>query len=346
MSSPTAGNFDCARLQEVKADLSALINPNEVKDAEYIPDVAVVQMLLGMQTFKDQGLSNPEKDTTIKGIWMDDCDDTDPAEADSEGCDISGTEIGTTCKDYELETKFHKSFSISDAKFRILGPTVTQNKEVAINLAKKLKLMDEYWGKKIIGKLDAIKGVNLNTSPYTVSGTTGTTIPAAAWNPDLFGYFAVTKKRNKLPNMRLFLGGLMEQALWKVGMETNTEMGGANFRKVNSLGNVYTDSFLTEEVLSAKAAYLISPSALALVTKARYANNGAGVEEIAAGNKHIYYTITSPNTGIVYDVIYQRECGANGNWVNTWDIRTFGEVLTNAVFCNTSRTGVLKFNCA
>lgn len=345
MSSPTAGNWDCARLQEVKVPLSALITPNEVKDAEYIPDVAPVQMLKAIQTFKDQGLSNPEKDTTIKGVWMDDCDDEDPAEEDSEGCSISGAEIGTVCKDYELETKFHKSFSVSDAKFRILGDTVSQNQEVAINLAKKIKLMDEFWAKKIISKLDAMKGANLNTAPYTVTGTS-TAIPAAAWNPDLFGYFAVTKSRNKMPGMKLLLGGLMEQALWKIGMETGTEMGASNSRKVNSLGNVYTDSFITEEVLGHKAAFLISPSALAIVTKARYANNGSGVEEIADGNKHIYYTITSPNTGIVYDVIYQRACGANGNWVNTWDIRTYGEVLTNAVFCNTSRTGVLEFTCA
>ena len=345
MSSPTAGNWDCSRILENKVLLEAMIDPNEVKNAEYIPDVAPVQMLKSMQTFQDQGLSNPEKDTVIKGIWMDDCDDADPTEEDSESCNISGTQIGTVCKEYELTTKFHKSFSVSDAKFRILGPTANQNQEIAIQLAKKIKLMDEYWAKKIIATANSMRGTNLNTSPYTVSGTT-TTIPAAAWNPDLFGYFAVTKARNKMPGMRLLLGGLMEQALWKVGMETGTEMGGANFRKVNSLGNVYTDSFITEEVLSAKAAFLISPSAMALVTKARYIPDGAGREEIADGNKHIYYTVTSPNTGITYDVIYQRACGENGNWTNTWDIRTFGDVLTNAVFCNTNRTGVLKFACA
>lgn len=345
MSSPSAGNFDCARLQEIKVPLSALITPNEVKDAEYIPDVAPVKMLKAIQTFKDQGLSNPEKDTVIKGVWMDDCDSDDPDEEDSENCDITGAEIGTVCKDYELTTKFHKSFSVSDAKFRILGNTVSQNQEVAINLAKKLKLMDEYWAKKIVGTMDAMSGTNLNTAPYTVSSNF-TTVPATAWDPNLFGYFLATKNRNKMSNMVLSLGGVMEQALWKVGMETSDPTGGSAARKVASLGTVYSDSFITESVLGYKAAFLVSPSALALVTKARYANNGAGVEEIANGNKHIYYTITSPNTGIMYDVIYQRECGANGNWVNTWDIRTFGDVLTNAVFCNTSRTGVLQFKCA
>lgn len=344
MSSPTAGNWDCARLQEVKVPLSALISPNEVKDAEYIPDVAPVKMIKAIQTFKDQGLSNPEKDTVIKGIWMDDCDSDDPDEEDSEGCDITGAEIGTVCAEYELTTKFHKSFSVSDAKFRILGDSVSQNQEVAINLAKKLKLMDEYWAKKVVGVMDSKSGGNLNTAPYTVNGNV-TEIPATAWNPDLFGYLKVTKDRNKMPGMVLNLGGVMEQALWKVGMEVSNPEGASAARKVASLGNVYSDSFITESVLGYKAAFLVSPSALALITKARYANYGAGKEEIANGNKHIYYTITSPNTGITYDVIYQRECGANGNWVNTWDIRTFGDVLYNQVFCNASRTGVLQFKC-
>ncbi len=344
MSSPSAGNFDCARLQEIKVRMDALISPNEVKEAEYIPDVAPVTMLKSMQTFKDQGLSNPEKDTTIKGIWMDDCDDADPEEEDSESCNITGDQIGTECKDYELTTKFHKSFSVSEAKFRILGNTVSQNEEVAIQMAKKIKLMDEFWAKKIIQAADAMSGTNLNTSPYTVGGGV-TTIPATAWNPDLFGYFAVTKNRNKLPGMRLLLGGLMEQAFWKIGMETSNPNGAAEARKVASLGTVYTDSFVTEDVLGHKAAFLISPSAMALVTKARYIPDGAGREEIADGNKHIYYTVTSRFTGITYDVIYQRECGEGGNYNNIWDIRSYGDVLTNAVFCNTSRTGVLQFVC-
>jgi hypothetical protein len=344
MSTPTAGNFDCARLQEIKVPLSAMITPNEVKDAEYIPDVAPVNLIKSIQTFNDQGLSNPMKDTVIKGVWMDDCDDTDPEEEDSEACEISGTEIGTTCKDYELTTKFHKSFSVSDHKFRLLGNSVSQNEEVALNLAKKLKLMDELWAKKVVATMDSMSGTNLNTAPYTVTAPF-TTIPPAAWNPDLFGYLKVTKDRNKMQNMKLLLGGVMEQALWKIGMETSDPTGASAARKVNSLGTVYSDSFITESVLGYKAAFLIAPSAMALITKARYIPDGSGREEISQGNKHIYYTITSPSTGIVYDVIYQRSC-VNGDWINTWDIRTFGDVLTNAVFCNTSRTGVLQFKCA
>lgn len=344
MSSPTAGNFDCARLQEIKVRLDSLINPNDVKAAEYIPDVAPLTMLQQIQTAQFPDLQDPAKDKTVKAIWMDDCDDAEPSNCSGDDCSISGSEIGTVCKEYALDQCFEKSFMVSEEKFRLLGDTVSFDEQVTISLAKKIKLMDEGWARRSVSAMDALAGTNLNTAPYTVSSTS-TAIPSTAWNADLFGYFAVTKSRNKLPNMKLLLGGLMEQAFWKIGMETSNPDGQAAARKIGALGTVYTDPFIVEDVLSAKAAFLVSPSALAVVTKARYSRYGSGREEVANGYKTIYYTITSPTTKIVYDVIYQLKC-VSGDWQHHWELKSRGAVLSNAVFCNTSRTGVLKFLCA
>jgi hypothetical protein len=344
MSTPSAGNFDCARLQEIKVRFSSLVNPNEVKDAEYIPDIAALDLAKATTGFRvPPELQDPTKDNIVKGIWMDDCDDTAPEDCSGDECVIEGDQIGTECKEYELDQCFHKSFSVSERKFRLLGNTVSQDEEVAINLGKKIKLMDEAWATRYIQALDSMAGTNAYTK-YTVGGGV-TTIPATAWNPDLFSYFAVARSRNKMPGMKLFLGGLMEEALLKAELESETEMGRASARKTKQLGTVYSDSFLTASVIGENAAFLVSNSALALATVARYAPDGAGREEIAQGNKHIYYTIKSPNSGIVYDVTYQRECLAS-DWINTWDIRSHGAVLTNAVFCEAGRTGVLKFVCA
>lgn len=344
MSSPSAGNFDCARLQEIKVRLSAMINPNEVQDAEYIPDIAALQMIKEIQTINFLDLTDPTKDNTVKAVWMDDCDDAQPEDCTGDECSISGDQIGTVCKEYDLDQCFHKSFSVSERKFRTLGPTVSQDEEVAKNLAKKLKLMDEHWSRLGVQALDSLAlGATNKYTKYTVSGGV-TTIPAAAWTPDLFNYFAVTRSRNKMPNMKLFLGGLMEESLLKAELESSTEVGAANVRKLRQLGKVYSDSFLTADAIGETAAFLVSPSALGIATKAYYSVDGAGREEIADGKKTIYYTITSPNSGIVYDVIYQRECVGN-DWINTWDILTKGAVLTNAVFCDTDRTGALKFVC-
>lgn len=347
MSSPTGGNFDCARLQEIKVSVDALVDPNDVKNAEYIPDIAPLQMVKEISTARFPDLEDPAKDNSYKAIWMDDCDDTEPADC-TESCEISGDSIGTVCKPYELDVCFEKSYSVSERKFRELGPSVSMDQEIAIGLAKKLKLMDEEWARRTVATMQSMAGTNLNTSPYTVSASS-TAIPATAWNPDLFGYFQATARRNKLPNMKLLLGGLMEQYFWKVGTETSTGEGQNNARKVQTLGKVYSDSFVTEEVVGSKAAFLVAPSALAVVTKAYFQPYGSGREEVASGNKQIMYTLVSPNSGIRYDVTYQIKCITSGgvkDWVHTWQIKTKGAVLTSPVFCNTSRTGVLEFLCA
>jgi hypothetical protein len=347
MSSPTGGNFDCARLQEIKVPLAALVDPNDVKNAEYIPDIAPLKMVQEISTARFPDLEDPTKNNSYKAIWMDDCDDTQPTDC-TESCEISGSSIGTVCKNYELDVCFEKSYTVSEMKFRELGSSVNMDQEIAIGLAKKLKLMDEEWARRTVSALDSMSGTNLNTSPYTVSSDS-TAIPATAWNPDLFGYFAVTKNRNKLPNMKLLLGGLMEQTLWSVSMQGTDPTGASAARKIGSLGTVYSDSFLTEDVLEHKAAFLVAPSALAVVTKAYFKPYGAGREEVASGNKQIMYTITSPNSGIVYDVTYQVKCITSGgikDWEHTWQLKSKGAVLTSPVFCNTSRTGVLQFVCA
>lgn len=347
MSTPTAGNFDCARLQEIKTDLASLYSPkNELHDPDLIADVAPLKMIMDIQTVKITALEDPTKDHMVKGTFMIDCDEEAPTDC-TETCEIDGPEIGTLCKDYELDLCFQKSFSVFERKFRTLGNEVNQNMEVAVNLGRKLKLMDEHYAGLAVSALDSMSGLNLYSGEYTVAAD-ATTIPAAAWNPDLFPYFAVAKSRNRLPSMKLLLGGLMERALVKAELESETEAGRANIRKIKSLGNVYTDSFVTEAKLGYKAAFLVSPSALGVATKAYHSPYGAGREEIADGNKQVLYTITSPNTGIVYDVTYQVSCVVvNGlkDWKHTWEIKTKGGFLTSPSFCNTNRTGVLQFKC-
>ena len=348
MSSPTAGNFDCARLQEIKTRLSVLVNPNEVAAAEYIPDIDALKMIKETQTSRFPDLEDPTKDHKYKAVWMADCDDDEPEDCDGNECSVSGPEIGTQCAEFDLTECFSKSFSVSERKGRELGPTWNFDEEVAINMAKKLKLMDEFWSKKGVQAMDAMAGTNLYTDRFSQSGG-DTVIPAPAWSPDLFNYFTVVKNMNKLPSMKLFLAGTMQEALIKAELESGTEQGKANVRKVGQLGKVYSDYFLAQSVIGSKAAFLVSPSALAVVTKAYYSIYGAGMEGIADGKKTIYYTVTSPNSGITYDVIYQVACVAvNGttDWVHSWKISTKGNVLTNPGFCNASRTGVLKFLCA
>ena len=347
MSAPTSGNFDCARLQEIKAKLNSAFVNNGVVDADMTADVASLRMAQDIQTATFTPLQDPNKDNFVKLVWLDNCSEDAAEECSTDECAIDGVEGGTQCADYELDICLESpGFKVTEKKFRGMGNTIDMDMEVARMLARELQKMDQGLANTWVSKLDSWGGENLNTSPYTVSSTS-TAIPAAAWNPDVFGYLSVTRMRNKMPNMKLLLGGLMEQYFWKIANETSTGEGQNNARKVGSLGTVYSDMFTIESELGSKAAFLINPDSIAFVTKAYYSPYGSGrVVPISGGGHQTLYTIRSlALPGVVYDVIYQEVCEGN-DIVHTWKLKVKAGMFLNPTGCNTDRTGVLKFLCA
>jgi hypothetical protein len=347
MSAPTSGNFDCARLQEIKANLSTMFVNDGVLNADLQADVAPLQAIIDMQTASFTPLEDPMKDNTVKAVWFDNCGNDAVEDCNTDECAIDGVEGGTQCAEYELDICLESpGFKVTEKKFRSLGNTISQNQEISRMLARELQKMDQAVANRSVSFLNASVGENLNNSPYAPSSGY-TNIPATAWNPDIFGYFEATRRRNKLPNMRLILGGLMEQYLWKIGMETSTGEGQNNARKVGSLGTVYTDSFTTEDVLTYKAAFLVNPDSVGFVSKAYHTPYGAGrVVPIDGGGNQTLYTVRSlAIPSITYDVIYQVKCIGN-DIVHIWKLKFKGGFFLNPTGCNTDRTGVLEFRCA
>lgn len=350
MSNVSAGNFDCSLVQTVIKQAEDIFNPAN-PNPDYVADPGPQKMIMEIQTAKFTELQVPGKDYTMKGVYYDKCsaDVTENYDV-TDLCEISGVEAGQQCETYSLSVhKRSPGFKITDLKFRDLGPTASYAKELAVNLAAEIKGMDEMVAANAVAKLNSWKGTNLYTgAPGSVSTTT-TNIPAVAWNPDLFAYFAVARNRNKLPNAKLFLGGLMEQALIKAELESATEQGAANVRKIRSLGNVYTDSFVTEAELGGKYAFLVNPDSVGFAHQARfqggkYANGGF---KRNANGKDQILTVVESNAfpGLMYDFIMQASC-SNGDDIMEGQLFFHGDWFLAPVRCNTSRTGVLRFACA
>lgn len=350
MSNVSAGSFTPSLVQDVIKQAEDIFNPAN-PNPDYVADPGPQKMIMEIQTAKFTELKVPGKDYTMKGVYTDKCSAPVTEDYDvTDLCEISGTEAGQQVETYTLEVhKRSPGFKITDLKFRDLGPTASYTKELAVNLAAEIKGMDEMVAAQAAAKLNSWKGTNLYTgAPGSVSGTT-TNIPATAWNPNLFAYFAVTRHRNKLPNAKLFLGGLMEQALVLSELESSTEQGAANVRKVKSLGQVYTDSFVTETQLGGKYAFLVNPDSVGFAHQARfqggkYANGGF---KRNANGKDQILTIVESNAfpGLFYDYIMQASC-ENGDDIMEGQLFFHGDWFLSPVRCNTSRTGVLRFACA
>ena len=348
MSNVSAGTFTCSNLQTIIKKAEDVYNPAN-PNPDYVADAAPLQFIRSIQTAKFSDLQMPDKDHTVKLVYTDKCDVTVSSNFDETGtCSIDGVEAGQQCETFALDVhKQSPGWKITQLKYRDLGPTSSLSTEMAVNLAAEIKAMDQILANTTVSKLDAWKGTNLYTAaPGSVSGTT-TTIPATAWNPNLFAYLTVARMKNKLPSAKLFLGGLMDQALVLAELESATEQGAANVRKVKALGQVFSDMFTTETVLGHKAAYLVNPDSVAFVSQNRHGNYGAGKERfVDGGGKQILTTVESnAYSGVFYDLITQESCVA-GDDIRTGKLFFHGGWFLSPVRCNTSRTGVLKFRCS
>lgn len=341
MSASTPGNFDCARLLEIK-DRAERVFKDDVRSAEYIAEVDTVLAIREGQTADLTVLTDSEKDYDLKVVWVDDCDEDAPEDCSDE-CQVGGAQAGTQCANYTLDDCFEKDFYITEKQFRTLG-TITQDETVAKMLLRKMKIMDEEATTRAIAFLDASSGTNANDEPYTVSGAV-TNIPATAFNEDLFGYLFTTQKLNKFPQAKLLTGRLLDQFMWKTSMETSDPTGQSRARKLNQFGKIYQDLFKLDDAIGTKAMFLFNPNSVAHASKNYFS---ATPREVFpdGGGKQQQYTMKSENIpGLVYDVIYQEICVGN-DIRHSWRLKTKQGFYLNPLGCNNGRTGVLQFNCA
>jgi hypothetical protein len=342
MSSIQPGYFDCGKLLEVKAKVEEIFQGGVI-GAEYIPDVEPALAILNNQTATFEVLTNPEKDREVKVYWLDDCDDEDPTEC-TDQCTIDGDPIGDNCVNYTLGECFEKTLSVTEELFRT--SLHTKEEVVARALLKKMKLMDEFWAAKALAFLNASGGVNtFSDGQYAIVGG-NTYVPAAAWNPDIFGYIDTALWMNKLGgNVKMLSGTLLKQYMWKIGMETSDPTGASAQAKMTSFGVPYFDRRM-DTILGEKAVILFDPNATALVTKARHEAYGeAGrIVQTPTGPQR-WYTMPSMNLpGITYDIAYQELCSGD-DIKHTWKLKTRGDLFLNPLGCSNDRTGVLKFVC-
>lgn len=340
MSVPSAGVLYPSDLTNIQARAMEMwANPG--RDADYQIESVAAQMLLGMQTAQFEELKNPTKDREITAYWLDDCDeDLDDC---GDACSIDGVMASTSSQDYALTTC--KTIGFKVPEFRLRTNVFGVEDFVARQLAKKVKALDEFWAQQVVLAMEANKGDNVYTDMYTVSAG-DTTIPASAFTPELMGYINLVKTKNKLGNATLFSGGSMYLQSWRAMMNNANADGKGAANMMNSQDIVF-DLFNPAAVSLGSNMYLITPNALALVTKAYYTAYSAAnpADYTGEGINQKRYAIASPTLqGVSYDVHYGIKCEGSEVY-HVWQLHTKGDVLANPAGCTQERTGILKLAC-
>jgi hypothetical protein len=355
MSAPIPGEFGCAELQTIDLTAAQVFRPNGGANIStaYLPESAAALQALTLPNKPFfEPLQDPAKDRTIRIRWVDSC----PQEVEdcpTDYCDISGTEAGALCQDYEIDQCIaYPGFSVTERMFRTSQLTFDQVLAPQYNQA--ILQVENALSKAWLEFLCANAGINEDTlSPWTIEDD-ATYIPASGWNADMMAYLATTLRVNKLnPGVMIGTQGLMTQ--WMLAQAyASTPTGAAQNVLLNSFGTPAWDLWQMPGVLGQcsgfgatpkQGMFMYDPQAVALVTKSEFLEYGAEGRVVYTPNGYTRrYAVRGRNLPIDIDMIYQVEC-VGKDIRHTWKpFISYGTFL-NPLGCNTDRTGILKFIC-
>lgn len=340
----SAGNFSCSQRAEIQLKTEQIWADNAA-NKDYLGEVEALTAIRAQQTVRLAPLQNPEKDDTVKLIWVKDCDETI---ADcSDECTVGGAELETACETHTLDLCKTVGFTVDEKAMRTNVTDV--NELIAKGFLRKMKTLDEYLAQQLVNEVYLMRGVNqYSGGKGTVAGF-NTTVPAAFWGPSLFSYFGLVAKKNKFSSPYLLSGTNLYEAAWNTRMNTaNSDGKGA----ANMFGSMttYFDVFnIDSELDPLKLTFMLDSNAVAFVSK-NYYKWSAGSPEAdkygglgsSVGQK---YQIESKNLpGVFYDVTHKIVCESN-EIKHHFSLQLKAGFFRNPVGCNLNNTGILTFTC-
>lgn len=336
MSLPTQGNFDCAALQVILAKADEIFT-DDIRKSEYIAHVDSALAVIQNQTARFQELENTDKDREIKVWWVDDCDTEPPGDC-SDDCVIGGDEAGANCQTYALSQCIEKDWKVTRKQFRGLGMELED--VMAIQMLKKMKLMDEAVNRSIIQHMDLYSGVNQYVGEFTQVANL-TYVPPAAWNEDFFGWLNVAGQLNEMGNTKLLSGVNLYRLMLKLRAEGGNADGKGALAKMSGFEDAYFDLFSLDLTIGDKATFLFNPNSLAHVGK----TYNDGTPRVRQNPWQLATTVQSYNIPqLKYDLFYMPTCSSN-DWTDAWRLQYHFDNFQNPIGCNSEKTGIVQIRC-
>ena len=332
-------SIDCGYLATIQAMADELwIDP--IKNIDLIADAESARAVLENQQVKLGELQVKDKKKVVSLEWLTACDaDT---ESCTDDCSIDGDDATPECKEYEITCLQESSFKVGDRVYR--ERTIDVGQSIAFNLERRKKLLDEWIAQYIITGLVANAGTNVFTgSPGTVFNAF-TSIPAANWNDNIWGYFARVLRGNKFKSAYGITGDNLFQLIYNRMAEFQNADGKGNVNKMGALQNrMYLDPE-TVESIAAGYTFLLHKTAVAFVGKAWYPLGGANAVQLTADR--MAWSENSRNLpGIQYDIFTERTC-LNNEYYTAFKVQLHGVFALNPSPCSSTNSGILAFTCS
>lgn len=335
----------CDLLVDVQGKLAQLWLGSTAEKVDGTPEYEALRAVLDKQTVSmPQLLEIDGKKRKVKIEWLTDCDQE--AEECDDSCTLTGRELSTNCKEYELGCIAQKSFKIplvnSDSYHSYVD-------KFAKGMQQNHKGILEELAEYVILGLVSNSGVNQHTgAPGQVVGTT-TYINPVSWNDSIWGYMALARRRNKMGE-EFYIDDIN---LWNLVYNRTLEAGNAdgkgNFAKLPQ-NKIYSD--VVNMALSApNTTFMIDRNAVAMVSLSPAdviypLKNPTGTNpyELEA-NKVTYTEMNMFDQRIKMEVTIQRVCEGDGVYYDIVRHKAWGIFAVNPTPCNGDQTGILQFVC-
>lgn len=347
MSVPIPGDFSCALAQTVQLQITALWRDGGANiRSSYVSEADAAAQLLREQTATFAVLQDATRKRTVKGYWVDWCPD-ETAECPTDYCELTGTETGASCQDYDItQCVASQVYSITEEMFDT-SDLRWDNVFIPMMLRMKLDVENKLANEVLVGLRDNGSS-NIYAGPYTLNGDV-IEIPPSGWNPTMFAYLNTIFRKNRLSGAPVMIGSEFLEPMWNLTASgASTPQGAVDQRRLNAWGTPVFDVFQYATVFGAQGLTIYNPSALALVTRSEFARYGASGYEIPGANGQYMRRYTTPSLnlpGVTIDIIYQREC-VGLDIRHSWQAFIHYDVLFNPKGCNTDLTGIINFQCA
>lgn len=264
-------------------------------------------------------------------------------------CDVPvGTSIQSDKITYDPKCLFHEAGSIDDDLCDNEFNAEELFKETIADLISRADIrLNQYAYAQIAAKAQANIDPLITDFSGVVNGTR-VEIPSSQWTSDLLVQLEVNAQFNGLNNYKIFdsrnLVTQKNQSMYR-SLNADEKNQVAQFNAWDSR-LIFDNPLDVTTVLARASTFLIDFDMVAFVNRTSYTSQ---TPVLVDTTKQIYtFTVTSPRTGIKYDVDYQKVCKttrdslSNRHHVHALDLKFIGGLLFAPIQCD-SGTGILEF---
>lgn len=311
---------------------------------QYKADAEAAKAVLQNQTIRVRALTDdPEKDKVVEVSYIDTCAIEDEA-CPADFCDLSGTDIATKKKQFELTLCRMASFAVDedDTAKSIYGvdDAVPKGQIAAMNK------LDEYISRQTLLALNANAGTNRYPGKYTYdAGSKSTLIPEADYNRKIVPYFEKVASMHKIPGTYYIDNGDLWIDWRNAQLDRPNGEGAGDGNRVDAI-RMYFDMFgFAQAAITPDSTFMVGQHAVGIahrVYNTQLAGNARNID-LKGGNQTRYKVESINLPGIWYDAFYHLDCSGR-RFKHTWNFVYTGGIFTAVEGCEVGDTGIMSFS--